>query len=247
MCSCAITTSLIWWSEAGRGQFASYGDVLWWWVVTSTTVGYGDIVPVTTVGRLAGVLAIVVGIYGYTHAISLILQSVQAKLDERERGTGRIEASGHVLICEYTAFADELIQELAVDAHFGRRQLVIVGSLVERNPYPEHDFIRGVPISPEVQRRASAQRAAVIFVFANNRFTDPDLKTLHVVGRLMQINEEAPIFVELEDPSHPLLEHLPRAVRVMETSELLRASLAGRHIDLRRFLDEADGRGWAEA
>jgi len=35
----------------------SYGDALWWAVVTASTVGYGDISPVTFAGRLmAGLL-----------------------------------------------------------------------------------------------------------------------------------------------------------------------------------------------
>jgi voltage-gated potassium channel len=36
---------------------ASYGDALWWAVVTASTVGYGDISPETVEGRiLAGIL-----------------------------------------------------------------------------------------------------------------------------------------------------------------------------------------------
>ena len=33
----------------------SFGDSLWWSVVTAMTVGYGDFAPATTAGRLAGV------------------------------------------------------------------------------------------------------------------------------------------------------------------------------------------------
>jgi len=42
--------------------FATFGDALWWGIVTLTTVGYGDIVPKTTVGRGAGVMIMITGI-----------------------------------------------------------------------------------------------------------------------------------------------------------------------------------------
>jgi voltage-gated potassium channel len=42
--------------------FATVGDSLWWGVVTLTTVGYGDIVPKTTAGRLAGVAIMFTGV-----------------------------------------------------------------------------------------------------------------------------------------------------------------------------------------
>lgn len=34
----------------------SFGDSIWWAAVTAMTVGYGDLVPVTTVGRAIGVV-----------------------------------------------------------------------------------------------------------------------------------------------------------------------------------------------
>jgi len=45
-----------------NSEFATFGDSLWWAVVTLTTVGYGDIVPETTAGRLTGFMIMVTGV-----------------------------------------------------------------------------------------------------------------------------------------------------------------------------------------
>jgi voltage-gated potassium channel len=40
----------------------SFGDALWWSVVTATTVGYGDVSPISTEGRLIAVVLMLTGI-----------------------------------------------------------------------------------------------------------------------------------------------------------------------------------------
>ncbi len=40
----------------------TYGDAVWWACTTMSTVGYGDLYPVTTAGRVVGVLLMVGGI-----------------------------------------------------------------------------------------------------------------------------------------------------------------------------------------
>ena len=43
-------------------EFATYGDSLWWAIVTLTTVGYGDIVPITPTGRWVAVMIMITGV-----------------------------------------------------------------------------------------------------------------------------------------------------------------------------------------
>lgn len=43
-------------------SFPSFFDALYWAVVTLTTVGYGDVYPVSTIGRLVSMISSVVGI-----------------------------------------------------------------------------------------------------------------------------------------------------------------------------------------
>jgi voltage-gated potassium channel len=43
-------------------KITSFGDAVWWAVTTVTTVGYGDLAPVTTMGRVVAVALMIGGI-----------------------------------------------------------------------------------------------------------------------------------------------------------------------------------------
>ena len=45
-----------------RKDFPTFGDGVWWAIVTLATVGYGDIVPTTAWGRVLGGIVIVIGV-----------------------------------------------------------------------------------------------------------------------------------------------------------------------------------------
>jgi voltage-gated potassium channel len=53
----------LWFEEDAPGaNITTAGDALWWGYVTATTVGYGDQFPVTTGGRIAGLVMLTVGV-----------------------------------------------------------------------------------------------------------------------------------------------------------------------------------------
>lgn len=59
-----ISSSLMYYAErvAQPDTFASIPQAMWWAIATLTTVGYGDITPVTGLGRVMGAVVAVVGI-----------------------------------------------------------------------------------------------------------------------------------------------------------------------------------------
>jgi voltage-gated potassium channel len=66
----AIASLIMLWSSTGifllesgvNKNITHFGDALWWSIVTTTTVGYGDISPVTAGGRIMAAILMLTGI-----------------------------------------------------------------------------------------------------------------------------------------------------------------------------------------
>ena len=53
-------------------KFTKLSDALWWSIVTLTTIGYGDVYPVTTAGRTCATVTIIFGVGIFGTFISLM-------------------------------------------------------------------------------------------------------------------------------------------------------------------------------
>lgn len=79
--------------RAPGATIVSFGDALWWAVVTITTVGYGDLTPVTVAGRLiaTGVMISGIALLGVVTATiaSWIIDQVGRRNEESQTATRR--------------------------------------------------------------------------------------------------------------------------------------------------------------
>ena len=72
-------------------HFGSIPDAMWWTVITLTTVGYGDIVPITVAGKLVATLTALMGVCvvalltgivatGFTNQVSMRRNQLEAEI-----------------------------------------------------------------------------------------------------------------------------------------------------------------------
>ncbi len=79
--------------EAGapNGDIDDAGDALWWVWVTMTTVGYGDLVPVTNSGRLIGFILMTAGIAMVGVLTGYLANAFSPKSAEKDKKLAEIE------------------------------------------------------------------------------------------------------------------------------------------------------------
>lgn len=80
------------WVLSPRG-FGGLGDTLWWAAQTVTTVGYGDVVPMSNGGRVIGLVVMVFGVAAVSLITALVTSAVVAF--EQRRRSAQEEAEHH--------------------------------------------------------------------------------------------------------------------------------------------------------
>ncbi|MCU7547568.1 potassium channel family protein [Chitinophagaceae bacterium LB-8] len=99
-----ILGSLMYLIEKGENGFTSIPDSVYWAIVTITTVGYGDISPVTPLGKFVASLIMLLG-YGIiavpTGIITTEVTLAMRKRDQKNEVCPGCGKEGHDLDAEY--------------------------------------------------------------------------------------------------------------------------------------------------
>ncbi len=89
-----VVCAAIVYNAEGRQLYPTYGDSVWWAIVTVTTVGYGDYVPVTFVGRTFAVVLMLTGVA----LLGTVAASLAAFLQDLKQGrAAAARKAGHPL------------------------------------------------------------------------------------------------------------------------------------------------------
>jgi voltage-gated potassium channel len=73
-------------SEAHPQVFGSIPDAMWWGVITLTTVGYGDIYPITPLGKCLGAILAFLGIGLFALPAGIISSGFSEEIQRKKQG-----------------------------------------------------------------------------------------------------------------------------------------------------------------
>ncbi len=157
--------------RGANSEIGSVGDGLWWALVTITTVGFGDITPVTTVGRFIGgammvgglfTLALFAGIVGHS-----LLHAVLSIREEQFRMSGYVN---HIIVCGYEMGSGMLLDVLSSEINLEEQRIVLFGPYERpRGLPPEFMWVQGDPTKESELDKARISHASTVIVTGSRR------------------------------------------------------------------------------
>jgi voltage-gated potassium channel len=70
-------------NEAQPENFSSIPEAMWWSIITLTTVGYGDVSPVTAMGKVVGAVTALLGVCSVALLTGIVANAFSAQLSRK--------------------------------------------------------------------------------------------------------------------------------------------------------------------
>ncbi len=166
-----VSSLLITLVEPEGSELTRFSQALWWSIVTSTTVGYGDLFPASGPGKIVAVLlpmfmGIGLGAAFITHVASSLIERRDKKMHGEKKYTG----NHHIVIVGSTHETGQLIDEIQKDETYARTDIVLVAD-IDRHPFSDKEnvhFVKGRPDTSATLARANIAEAGRIVIHTGN-------------------------------------------------------------------------------
>ena len=155
-----------------EGEEIAAPDVFWYfYLVTATTVGYGDFSPVTSAGRAIAVFWIMPGgIAIFTSIVAKVVQSTAGYWRRRMQGLGDYRGlNGHTVILGWNGDNTRKMVAFMLGEQ-PDREIVLAAYRATENPMPDKvHFVRGESLtSPELLQRSGIASSGRTIVSGHN-------------------------------------------------------------------------------
>lgn len=180
-------------------NFPTIFDGIWWAVITTSTVGYGDYVPHSIIGKISGVLLIITSA-GFLSSFFIALATTAAtRQNDHLEGKTRFKGSDHYIIIGWNERSKEIIYSL-----INQKRLVSIALIDEtlpKNPLPHKHihFVQGPPNLDDVllQANIAAAKKVIITSDPNKGESQADMHTILTLLAVKGLNPQVESIVEI--------------------------------------------------
>ncbi len=187
-----------------HNNFKNFFEGFWWAIVTATTVGYGDIVPHTILGKTIAIFVIIGGVIAVAIFTATITTKLVAKKIFLEEGYKMLDSlEHHLVICGFKTPREEVLNTFT--KIYNDNIVIIHKELVPelKSLFQNYNFkfVQGEYNNEEILKNAKIEKADKVMILnMGNEFADA--KVLETVIVIRSLNPEVYITAEINDPKY---------------------------------------------
>ncbi len=188
--------SFITWIEPET--FPTLFEGIWWAIITTSTVGYGDYAPITILGRITGMLLILTGVgFLSTYLITLATAAV-SKQNAYLEGKTTYRGQNHLIIIGWNERSKLMIHSIIKDRE--NIPITLIDESLTTNPVPETiHFVKGNSNLDSVLLKANIMTARKVIITAdqNKEELQADMHSILTLLAIKGLNVNVPCIVEI--------------------------------------------------
>jgi voltage-gated potassium channel len=231
--------------------FERIGSAMWWAIVTMTTVGYGDIVPQSGLGRVLGAIVMLSGMV----VLSLFTAAVSTKVITNRlkegKGLKKVDMKNHIALLGWNPTGFEVITSIHEGMIRENRSLVLISQLdpdqvetiIERYPDLQIKFVSGDCTDDEVLHRASIGTAYAAIIIPDESWSNhpkSDERTILATLSVKAIEPKVKVIAHILDNQNEAHMRRANADRVV-VSDRYSGFLIGAHVTSPGIPEMIDG------
>ncbi|WP_100373870.1 potassium channel family protein [Bacillus sp. FJAT-45037] len=144
--------------------FPTWFDAVWWALVTVSTVGYGDFVPHTTIGRILGIILIFSGVGFMTLFFTSLAAQTISSVNAFREGTLTYMGVEHIIIIGWNERSRHAIDNL--NKMKPQSNIVLIDDTLEELPpgFKQLHFVKGNSTEDATLKQANIGLASSVLI-----------------------------------------------------------------------------------
>lgn len=203
-----VTVIIFIFEKNGESGYKNIFDAFWWSVVTISTTGYGQIVPVTIAGRIVALFTIMSGVLLTALLTGTIASSYLNNISRTRSGLMEFKKiKDHIIICGWRGNMGEFLKNIVSESTLSLDNIIVVADAPQEmvdsvfESLQEFKFVRGSFFDKNILAKANVKQATKAVVLAdqmnNKSGFEVDSQTVMTVISLKALNKNIYVSAQL--------------------------------------------------